>query len=120
MLRKIVKLGVVLLIIHALYRSIPVYIRYYEFRDAVREVALFSKGRTDSEVAQRIMQLAAKYEIPLEQETIQIRHEAQTTFIDAEYTENIEWLPSYKRSQPFTISVDAMSVRPTTVDDVIK
>ena len=120
MLRKLVKLGVLLLIVHALYRSIPIFIRYYEFRDAVREAALFSKGRTDQEIAQRVMQLAAKYEIPIEQEAIYIRHEGQTTYIDAEYLEEIEWVPTYKRPSLFTVNVEGMSIRPQTVDDVLK
>ena len=120
MLRKLVKLGVLLLMVHALYRSVPIFIRYYEFRDAVREAALFSKGRTDLEIANRVMQLAAKYEIPLEQDAIAIRHEGQTTYIDADYVEEIEWVPTYKRVWPFSVNVEGMSIRPQTVDEVIK
>ena len=120
MLRKIIRLGVLLLIVHGIYRSVPLFLHYYQFRDAVREAALFSKGRTDVEIAQRVMELARKYDIPLESETIQIRRESQTTYIEASYVQDIEWLPTYKKPYAFTVSVDAMSVRPTTADDIIR
>jgi hypothetical protein len=120
MLRKIIKLGVALLIIHALYRGVPAFLHYYEFKDAVRETALFSRGVTDADVARRVAELAAKYQIPLESDAIAIRREGQTTYIDASYVQEIEWLPTYKRPWEFAVAVDAMSVRPTTVEDVIK
>ena len=118
MLRKVIRLGVLLLVVHALYRSVPLFMHYYAFRDAVKEAALFSKGRTDTEITQRVMELAAKYDIPLESEMIQIRRENQTTYIDASYVQEIEWLPTYKKPYAFNVAVDAMSVRPRTIDDV--
>ena len=120
MLRKIVKIGVFLLIVHALYRSVPAFLHYYQFKDAVRETALFSRGVSDADVAHRVVQLAAKYQIPLEAETVQIRREGQTTYIDASYLQDIEWIPTYRKPWVFTVAVDAMSVRPTTVEDVIR
>jgi hypothetical protein len=120
MLRKIIKIGVLLLVIHALYRSVPAFLHYYEFKDAVRETALFARGVSDADIARRVIQLATKYEIPLDGEAIQIRREGQTTYIDASYVQDIEWIPTYRRPWPFTITVDAMSVRPTSVEDVIK
>ena len=120
MLRKIIKLGVLLLVIHALYRSFPAFLHYYEFKDAVRETALFSRGISDADLARRVAELAVKYQIPLEPDAISIRREGQTTYIDASYVQDIEWVPSYKRPWEFAVAVDAMSVRPTTVEDVIK
>lgn len=120
MLRKIVKVGVFLLILHALYRSVPAFLHYYEFKDAVRETALFSRDVSDADVTRRVVQLAEKYQIPLDAEGIQITREGQVTYIDASYVQDIEWIPTYKRPWPFTVAVDAMSVRPTTVEDVIR
>ena len=45
-MRNLVRLAVLLLIAHALYRFVPVYLHYYQFKDAVAETALFAKDRT--------------------------------------------------------------------------
>ena len=54
-MRNLVRLAVLLLIAHALYRFVPVYIHYYQFKDAVAETALFAKDRTDTELVDRVM-----------------------------------------------------------------
>ena len=120
MLRKVIKLAIPLLIAHALYRSVPVFVNYYQFRDAVKEAALFSKDRADNEIAQRVMDLAVRHDIPLDPESIQIRREKQYTYIDANYVQDIEWIPTYRRPWTFKVEVEGWSVRPTTAEDVIR
>jgi hypothetical protein len=120
MLRKVIKLAIPLLIAHALYRSVPVFVHYYQFRDAVKETALFSKDRPNAEVAQRVMDLAAKHDIPIDPETIQVRREREYTYIDANYVQEIEWLPTYKRPWSFTVEVEGWSVRAPTAGEIIR
>ena len=117
MARTIVKLGIFLLIVHALYRFVPVYFHYQEFKDAVHEAALFSRQQTDAQVIDRVMELAEKYQIPLSREAVQIRHEGEHTLIDASYVEPIEWLPTYKRPWQFNVGEGAVIVGNTTPAD---
>jgi hypothetical protein len=112
-LRNLVRLAVVLLIAHALYRSVPVYVHYYQFKDAVQEVALFAKDRTDVELVDRVMALAERYQIPIEREAVQVSRDKLMTYITLQYEQPIEWVPSYRRVMPFTISVEGWHVRPT-------
>ncbi len=44
MARRVVKLAIFLLVVHALYRFVPVYVRYQQFKDAVHETALFARN----------------------------------------------------------------------------
>ena len=103
MARTFVKLGIFLLVVHALYRFVPVYFHYQQFKDAVHETALFSRERNEAQIADRVMELAEKYQIPLSRESVQVRREGERTLIDASYVESIEWLPTYKRPWQFDI-----------------
>ena len=110
MARTMVKLAILLLIAHALYRFLPIYFHYQQFRDAVRETALFSRERTDAQIVDRVIELADKYQIPLTRDDVQVRHQGEHTSVAASYVESIEWLPTYKRAWQFTIDEDAVIV----------
>jgi hypothetical protein len=119
MARKIVKLAIFLAVANALYRFIPVYFHYQQFKDAVHEAALFSRGRTDAQLIDQVMDLAARYRIPLDREYVQVRHDNERTLIDASYVETIEWFPGYKRNWQFDVGEQAFTnVRPTNPADV--
>jgi hypothetical protein len=119
MVRKIVKLAIFLLIANALYRFIPVYFHYQQFKDAVHETALFARGRTDAQLVDQVMDHAAKYRVPPDREYVQVRHDNERTIIDASYIETIEWFPGYKRNWQFDVGEQAFAnVRPTQPADV--
>jgi hypothetical protein len=119
MVRKIVKLAIFLLIANALYRFVPVYFHYQQFKDAVHETALFARGRTDAQLIDQVMEHAARHKIPLDREFVQVRHENERTVIDASYIETIEWVPGYKRNWQFDVGEQAFTnVRPTQPGDV--
>ena len=108
--RTLFKLGIFLLIVHALYRFVPIYFHYQQFKDAVHETALFSRERTDAQIIERVIELAEKYQVPLSRENVQIRREGERIGIDAAYLESIEWLPTYKRPWQFNVGEEALIV----------
>jgi hypothetical protein len=110
MARTLVKLGIFLLFVHALYRFVPSYYHYQQFKDAVHETALFSRERTDVQIIDRVMELAEKYRVPLSRDNVQVRREPARIAIDAAYVESIEWLPTYKRPWEFNIGEEALIV----------
>ena len=120
MLRNLIRLGVLLLIGHALYRFVPVYVHYHQFKDAVKEAALFSKDRNEQQIVDRVMELAARYEIPIEQEAVQVTRDDQKTYINVMYEEQIEWVPTYTRPMPFSLAVEGWHVLPPTGVDPLR
>ena len=120
MLRNLVRLAVLLLIGHALYRFVPVYTHNYQFKDAVQEAALFAKDRSEFELTERVMELAERYRIPLDREAVQVTKDAHKTYIDLAYDEQIEWVPGYKRPLHYTVSVEGWHVRPPTGADPLR
>jgi hypothetical protein len=120
MLRNLVRLAVVLLIGHALFRFVPVYVHNRQFKDAVAEAALFSKDRPETELVERVMALAEQYQIPLDREAVQVTKDKQMTYINLFYEEQVEWIPGYKRPMPFTIAVQGWHVLPPTGVDPLR
>jgi hypothetical protein len=120
LLRNLIRLGVLLLIAHALYRFVPPYVHYHQFKDAVGEAALFARDRSDGELVDRVMTLAERYEIPIEREAVLVTRDSRFTYITVSYEESIEWVPSYRRPMPFTIAVEGWHVAPTPGGDSLR
>jgi hypothetical protein len=111
MARKIVRVAIFLLAVHALYRFVPVYVRHQQFKDAVNQVALFSsKDTPDLEIAGRVLDLAGEHEIPLSGDAVQVRREEGKLRIDATYTQTIEWVPGYRRPVQFEVNAEAVAL----------
>ena len=119
-MRNLVRLVVFLLIVHAFYRFVPPYLHYHQFKDAVGETALFSRDIPEPEIVDRVMALAGKYQIPLDREAVQVTRDKQMTYINLMYEEQIQWLPSYSRPMPFSVSVEGWHVRPPTGVDPLR
>ena len=117
MARLLIKLAVVFLILHAVYRYGTAYIHYRQFKDAVQETALFSKEKEDAEIFARVLELAAQHDIPLDPRFVQVRRQNEKTFIEANYVEEIEWLPTWKKPMEFNVATEAWHVRPPTAAD---
>ena len=118
-MRTVFKLAVFLLIVHALYRFVPVYFHYQQFKDAVHETALFSRDKTDVQIVDRVMELAEKYRVPLQRDYVEVRREGERLLINVAYVEAIEWLPTYKRPWLFEVGEHAFTnVRPVSARDV--
>lgn len=107
MIRKLVQLAIVLLIANALYRVAPVTIHNYQFKDALRELALFSQKATDAEIMDRVMALADENNIPLDRDDVQIRRSNAQLIIDVSYVETMKVLPGYDWVHQFDIEAKA-------------
>jgi hypothetical protein len=88
-----------LLIVAALgwagYHTVPVYLRYFQFDEAVEEVARFAGTRSEEEVRQRVLELAEEYDVPLEAEDLVVQKVSGNIEIALAYVERVELLPTY-------------------------
>ncbi|HEY4671239.1 MAG TPA: hypothetical protein VIG78_04145 [Gemmatimonadaceae bacterium] len=111
MIRKLVKLAVFLLIANAVYRIAPVSVHYFQFKDALQELALFSQKVPDAELIDRVMALADEHSVPLDRDYIQIRRPNRQLIIDVAYVESMKVLPGYSYEHEFDIEAKAFDVR---------
>ena len=76
------------------------YVRFYRFRDAMRQEARFAERSTDGDIRNRLSALAVKIGVPEEGTRVQVRRTPSRIFIWADYDEQIE-LPFVGRTIHF-------------------
>jgi hypothetical protein len=103
MFKKLISLAIFLGIAYATVSVGAVYIRYQQFKDAVRETALFAGNKTDEQLTARVMELAQRDNVPLDPEYVHIERVADRVTITASYVETIKVLPGYQRQWQFDI-----------------
>src|SRR5574338_669400 len=95
MLRRVIELLVALVLIYAGWHAGVAYFHYYQFTDAIGELALFAGTSTEDQLKERVVQLAQQYKIPLDPSVITIHTNPDVTQITAPYTERVNLLPNY-------------------------
>lgn len=110
MIRKVVQLAVFLLVANALYRVAPVTVHYFQFKDALQELALFATPKeTDAQLVDRVMTLADENSIPLERDDVLVQRANGTLTIDASYVETMKVLPGYDYVRQFDVEAKAFN-----------
>jgi hypothetical protein len=108
-MKTIIKLVIAALILHGTWRAGTVYLRYYEFRDDVQQIAQFAGRQTDNELLTRVREAAEVHGIPLDSNAATVRRLNNHLLIDATYTEKIEVLPRYFYPWQFKMNVDVLT-----------
>jgi hypothetical protein len=104
MIRKLLKLAVFLLVANALYQVVPVSLRYFEFRDAVREMALFPQKLSEAQLVDKVMEIAEEHGIPLERDDVQVRRAFDgSVVVDLSYVEPLRFLPGFEYPWEFEV-----------------
>lgn len=111
MIRKLIQLAIFLLIANAIYRIAPVSVHYYQFKDAVQELTLFSQKASDAQLLDRVMELADENSIPLDREWVQIHRSNGQLTIDLSYVETMKVLPGYDYVRQFDVQTRAFDAR---------
>jgi hypothetical protein len=117
LIKTIVKLAVVALLANAVWRIGSAYISFYRFQDAVSEAVLHSKGKTENELKDKVIELAASYDEPMTVDAISIRREDPHTIIEGAYKKPVLLAPGIEYEWPFNLSVDALVLVPVKLGD---
>jgi hypothetical protein len=112
-MKLIFKLAILAVIINAAFRVGGEYVAYYQFRDTIREAAMFT-ARTDDELGQAVMESATTFDVPLAPDGFTMRRDGREATVQGSYTKNIELFPGYKYPWkfPFTIQAFVNTVPP--------
>jgi len=112
-MRTLIKMAIVGLVLHAVFRVGTSYLTYYTFRDELQQIAQFGTGRSAAELKTRSMEIAQQMKVPLAADRLKVRIERDHTYIDASYRTSIEILPKYFHPWDYQINIDAwtLSVR---------
>jgi hypothetical protein len=113
-IRTAIRLVIAVLVIHALYQFVPVYIDYHMFKDDVKQAALFGGGATQQELVEQVMRHAATRDVPLERNNVWVRMETTRIVIDAAYEQPVKVLPWYTYTWHAAVSASALRMAGTS------
>jgi hypothetical protein len=95
MVRTVIRVAILGLIIHALYQFVPLYVRYQQFKDDVKQTALFARSASEDQLAQRVLAHAEQRGVPVALENVQVRRLTDQVFVDVVYQQPVKVLPWY-------------------------
>jgi hypothetical protein len=107
MIRRALQIAVFLLLANAVYQAVPVSWHYYQFKDALQELALFSQKSTDAQLIDRVMVLADEHSIPLDRDYVQVQRGRSEIVITVSYIDTMRFVPGYDYNRQFDITVRA-------------
>jgi hypothetical protein len=116
----IVKLAVVGLLANATWRIGSAYVSCYKFEDSIREAAQFRGRKTDDELKQRIVDIAAEFDVPIAAEDLTVRTVGSHFLVDGGYVRAIDLAPGYAYPWPFTVHADVFVDAPQKPADVLR
>ena len=107
MIKTILKLAIIVLLANAVWRAGSTYLSYYKFNDAVTDVAINSKNKSDEELRDKVMALAMEYDQPIEADAVAIAHDGPRVHIDGSYKKTVSLFPGTEYQWPFSLSADS-------------
>ena len=117
MIKSLIKILIAVALANALWHITSAYISYYKFKDAVNEQAIHSGGRSESQLRDKVIELAMTYGEPIDPDAITIRRAEEHTIVETSYSKPVALVPGYEYQWPFTMSVDAFVIVPARLDD---
>jgi hypothetical protein len=118
--RKVIGLVAALLVLNALLRVTPPFLRYQRFKDALQSLTEEAKGKTDAILVEEVMALAGELEVPLEREWITVRRsrDLMHTYIDATWAEELAVVPGWKYLWIVEVTADGWHLKRRVAQDV--
>ena len=109
-MKAILKLVLVALVANATWRVGSAYASYYRFTDAVQQTTQYRGEKSDDQIHDRVFELAAQYDIPVNDDNLAIRREENHTIVEGSYKKSVQLLPGFKYDWPFTVHIDTFTL----------
>jgi hypothetical protein len=116
MIRTVLKLAFVALLANATWHLFGAYSPHYKFKDGVQYAAQYRGGMTDAALREKILELAAQFEVPVTAADLSVTHDDKHTFVAVSYVRPVDLAPGFTYPWPFSIHVDAFHLAPPKPD----
>jgi hypothetical protein len=116
MIKALFKLAIVALLANASWQLFNAYWPHYKFTDAVRATTQYRADKSDQQIRERILELAAEFDVPVTDENLTLRREDKHTIVDSSYVRPINFMPGVTYPWPFTLHVDTFVVTAQKLD----
>jgi len=113
-MKSILKIALGLLVVTMAVQGGRAAMKHYTFVDAIHEAMVFGSGGNEAELADRVMELAADYEIPLDPERLTVTRAPFNIQVDAPYTDTVNLIPGvYSRTWDYHAGVSVRLLEDT-------
>ena len=113
-MKSIIKIALGFVLVIAAFQGARAALKHYTFVDAIQEAMLFGSSRNEAQITEKVIDLAAEYEIPLDPELLSVTREPFLITIEAPYTDTVNLLPGfYSRKWDFDASVSVRLLEDT-------
>jgi hypothetical protein len=116
LIKTVIKLVLLALVANATWHLYLAYAAHYKFRDAVEYAARNRGDRTDEQLHDYFMDVAADADVPIPAEAVVVTHIGMSTAVDVSYRRPVELLPSRTYPWSFSFRIDTYTLQaPNTV-----
>ena len=116
MIKTIFKLLLALIVLNAVFRAGVVAWDHYQLRDEAEQLIVFGAGTSTTDLHNRILLKAMELGVPLRSEDLVVRRDGQRTFVEARYTQPVEYFPNQTYPADLSFAVDAFTMAAVTPD----
>ena len=109
-MKTIIKLLIAALVLHATWRAGAAYLRYYQFKDDVTQVAQFGTNQNDNQLREGVIDAAKRLEIAIDPESVSVLRQNHHIILEATYTEQVELAPRYFYPWHAKLHVDVLTL----------
>ena len=109
-MKTLIKLIVAAAVIHATWKAGSAYLRFWQFKEQVTEIAQFGVNQSDNVLHNRVLDTAKRMEIPLNPATLTVQRRQARIIIDGNYVEQVELVPRYFYPWEAKLHVDVLTL----------
>jgi hypothetical protein len=110
MIRTLLKLALVALVANAGWHLFGAYSPNYKFEDAIQYAAQNRGSLSDEALEQRILEMAAQFDVPVTASDVTVSRKGNHTLIDVSYVRPVDLAPGFRYRWPFSFHVDVVSL----------
>jgi hypothetical protein len=107
---RLIRIAISALVLWAVWHAGAAQWQQFQFQDEIKQIAQFGADRDEETVRTAVMDAAAKLQVPLSPDRIQVRKSGEHVYIDVAYTAQIEILPRYKYPWTFYAAAEGWFV----------
>jgi hypothetical protein len=109
-MKTIIKILIAAAVINAAARGFLAASSYYELKDDTQQAVTFGGASSTDQIQSQILESAEKLNLPVDTDSVEVTRAGLRTTADVEYTQPVEFFPSYTYPVDFRFTVEAQVV----------
>jgi hypothetical protein len=109
-MKTIIKLLITAAILHATWKGGSTYLRFWQFKEEVTEIAQFGVNQSNETLRGRVLDSARRRDIPINANTLSVQRRQARIIIDGSYVEQVELVPRYFYPWEAKLHVDVLTL----------